>query len=78
MSKVNFIAQPAVRTTLKAIEEIAKKSELVKLDIAAAYVTTSGAHDLLKRIEATLGADWNRVEKRWITSFDPTIFTRAC
>lgn len=70
MSKVNFIAQPAVRTTLDAIEAIVKASDLTKLDIAAAYVTSSGVHDLLKHIEAALGADWSGVKKRWITSFD--------
>ncbi|MBV1837064.1 hypothetical protein [Acetobacter estunensis] len=70
MSEVSFIAQPAGRTTLDAIEAIAKSSDLTKLDIAAAYVTSSGTYDLLKRIDATLGADWAGVEKRWITSFD--------
>lgn len=70
MSEVNFIAQPAARTTLDAIEAIAKASDLTKLDIAAAYVTSSGTYDLLKRIDATLGADWANVKKRWITSFD--------
>lgn len=70
MSEVNFIAQPSARTTLDAIEAIAKASDLTKLDIAAAYVTSSGTHDLLKRIDAALGADWAGVKKRWITSFD--------
>jgi len=70
MSEVNFIAQPATRTTLDAIEAIAKASDLIKLDVAAAYVTSSGTYDLLKRIDAALGADWAGVKKRWITSFD--------
>jgi HKD family nuclease len=70
MSEVNFIAQPSARTTLDAIEAIAKASDLIKLDIAAAYVTSSGTYDLLKRIDAALGADWAGVKKRWITSFD--------
>lgn len=70
MSGVSFIAQPAGQTTLDAIEAIAKGSDLTKLDIAAAYVTSSGTYDLLKRIDATLGADWVNVKKRWITSFD--------
>ncbi|HDZ71758.1 MAG TPA: hypothetical protein ENH55_02995 [Aurantimonas coralicida] len=70
MSEVNFIAQPLGRTTLDAIEEIAKTSDLTKLDIAAAYVTSSGTYDLLKSIDAALGADWAGVKKRWITSFD--------
>lgn len=70
MSEVNFIAQPSARTTLDAIEAIAKASDLTKLDIAVAYATSSGTHDLLKRIDAALGADWVGVKKRWITSFD--------
>jgi len=70
MNEINFIAQPTARTTLDAIEAIAKASDLIKLDIAAAYVTSSGTHDLLKRIDAALGADWAGVKKRWLTSFD--------
>lgn len=70
MSKVNFIAQPSARTTLDAIEAIAKTSDLTKLDVAAAYVTSSGTRDLLIRIDAALGANWTGVKKRWITSFD--------
>lgn len=70
MSEANFIAQPAARTTLDAIEAIAKGSELTHLDIAVAYVTSGGTYDLLKRIDAALGADWAGVKKRWITAFD--------
>lgn len=70
MSKVSFIAQPAERTTLDAIEAIVKGCDLAKLDIAAAYVTSSGTYDLLKRIDAAIGEDWAGVKKRWITSFD--------
>lgn len=68
MTEINFIAQPAIRTTLDAIEAITKAGELTKIDIAAAYVTSSGTYDLIKRIEAVLGA--KTVTKRWITSFD--------
>lgn len=70
MSEINFIAQPAVRTTLDAIVAIAKDCDLAKVDIAAAYITSSGTYDLLKRIDGALGARWANVEKRWITSFD--------
>lgn len=70
MKVVNFIAQPATRTTLDAVEEIANGSGLIELDIAAAYVTSSGAYDFLKRIEAAVGKDWADVRKRWLTSFD--------
>lgn len=70
MSKIGYIAQPAACTTLDAIEAIAKDSELIKLDIAVAYATSSGTYDLLKRIDLALGANWVGVKKRWITSFD--------
>ena len=70
MSEVSFIAQPAGGTTLDTIEAISKGGELIKLDIAAAYITSSGTYDLLKRLDAALGADWSSINKRWITSFD--------
>jgi HKD family nuclease len=70
MSEVNFIAQPALRTTLMAIEEMIKASDITRLDVAAAYVTSSGTYDLLKCMNAALGTAWTGVKKRWITSFD--------
>lgn len=70
MSQIGYIAQPAARSTLDAIETIAKGSDLTELDVAAAYVTSSGAYDLLKRMDTALGAKWAAVEKRWLTSFD--------
>lgn len=70
MSKVGFIAQPAARTTLDAIESIAKAADLTAIDIAVAYVTSSGTNDFLKRIDGSLGSAWVGVRKRWITSFD--------
>lgn len=70
MSEVNYIAQPAERTTLDAIAKIAKDFDLSRLDIAAAYVTSSGTYDFLKRMDAAIGTDWKGVKKRWLTSFD--------
>lgn len=70
MNQVSHIAQPSGQTTLDAIQSIAQNSDLKMLDVAAAYVTSSGTYDLLKRIDTTLGADWAGVKKRWITSFD--------
>ena len=49
MSEVSFIAQPAGGTTLDTIEAISKGGELIKLDIAAAYITSSGTYDLGRR-----------------------------
>lgn len=70
MSEVGFIAQPTSGTTLDAIEAITNGSNLINADVAAAYITSSGTYDLLRRIESTLGTKWTGVKKRWITSFD--------
>ena len=70
MKAVDFIAQPASRTTLDAIESIAMAADLASLDIAAAYITSNGVHDLLQKVDAALAGNWNGVKKRWITSFD--------
>lgn len=70
MKAVDFIAQPASRTTLDAIESIAKAGDLASSKIAAAYITATGVHDLLKRMDAAFPGNWNGVKKRWITSFD--------
>lgn len=70
MSKIAYIAQPAFRTTLDVIEDILQEDNFDGMDVAAAYVTSRGVEDLIKRISATLGSAWNDVEKRWVTSFD--------
>lgn len=70
MSQADFIAQPSSRTTLDALQAILRSGGVERLDIAVAYVTTSGAHDFLQRVSNTMGAAWAAVPKRWITSFD--------
>src|SRR2546426_7665200 len=70
MTQVDYIAQPASRTTLAAIEGILQGAGVETMDIAAAYITSSGVNDLVRRTSATLGDAWNGVKKRWITSFD--------
>jgi HKD family nuclease len=70
MSELDYIAQPAYRTTLDAIEAILNVAPLESLDVAAAYITSGGAHDLVGRLRTTLGSSWGSVTKRWITSFD--------
>ena len=70
MKAVDFIAQPASQTTLDAIETIAKAGALTSLDVAAAYITSSGLHDLLQAMDVALPRRWKAVRKRWITSFD--------
>src|SRR5689334_12510792 len=70
MSRIDYIAQPTSRTTLDALHHIVQQGNVEALDVAVAYVTSGGAYDLLKRVSGTLGAAWNGVPKRWITSFD--------
>ena len=70
MKLVDFVAQPEKKTTLDVVEAIAKEGELIGCDIAAAYVTASGARDLLKTMDTALSGNWKGVKKRWLTSFD--------
>jgi hypothetical protein len=70
MTRVDYIAQPASRTTLDAIEGIVQSAGIETIDVAAAYITSGGVKDLLTRTNATMGGAWNSVPKRWMTSFD--------
>jgi HKD family nuclease len=70
MIRVDYIAQPSSRTTLDAIERIAQIANIETMDVAAAYITSGGVNDLVKRTSVSMGGAWNGVKKRWITSFD--------
>jgi len=70
MTQVDFVAQPTSRTTLEAIDGILSQAGIEAMDVAAAYITSGGLSDLVMRSTATLGAGWNGLEKRWLTSFD--------
>lgn len=70
MSRIDYVAQPNSRTTLDALERILQSNAVERIDVAVAYVTASGAYDLLKRVSGTLGAAWSGIPKRWLTSFD--------
>jgi len=70
MSQADYIAQPSSRTTLDALQAILQNGGVERLDVSVAYITNSGAYDLLKRMSNTLGGDWAAIPKRWITSFD--------
>jgi HKD family nuclease len=70
MSRADYIAQPASRTTLDALQAILQGGSVESLDVAVAYVTSGGAYDLLKKASDTLGGAWAAIPKRWITSFD--------
>ena len=70
MSLAGYIAQPAPRSTLDALQSILQDGTVESIDVAVAYVTSSGAYDLLKNVSQTLGNAWAGVPKRWLTSFD--------
>lgn len=70
MSQADYIAQPGTRTTLDALQAILRNGGVERLDVAVAYVTSSGVHDFLQGVCNTLGGDWDAIPKRWITSFD--------
>lgn len=70
MSPTDYIAQPAPRTTLDALQSVLQDGTVESIDVAVAYVTSGGAYDLLNRVSQTLGNAWSGVPKRWITSFD--------
>jgi len=66
---VSSIRQPKPRSTIDAIDTILKTPGMMKIDVAAAYVTSGGISTFFDTLHAR-GAAGNRVEKRWITSFD--------
>lgn len=70
MSQADYIAQPASRTTLDALQAILQRGNVKRLDVAVAYITAGGTYDLLERVAATLGGTWANIPKRWIASFD--------
>lgn len=70
MSEIDYVAQPAMRSALEVLENIASSGGVQSLDVAAAYITAGGLHDFVDRMETALGGDWPSVEKRWLTSFD--------
>ena len=70
MSQADYIVQPSPRTTLDALQSILQTGGVERLDVAVAYVTNSGIHDLLQMVSNTLDDDWAAIPKRWITSFD--------
>lgn len=70
MSQVDHIAQPSSRTTLDALQAILQSGGVERIDVAVAYVTASGAYDLIQRVSKTLDGAWAAIPKRWITSFD--------
>jgi HKD family nuclease len=70
MSRVVAIAQPSIQTTLDAIGNVLQTPGIQAIDVAVAYITAGGAHDLIGRISDSLGDRNDKIAKRWVTSFD--------
>jgi HKD family nuclease len=64
------VAQPNLHSALDVITNILGSGPLSDIDVAAAYVTTGGARDLLDTLQSGLAAAWPTVRKRWLISFD--------
>jgi HKD family nuclease len=70
MTRIVAIPQPSIRTTLDAIDNVLQTPAIKAIDVAAAYITIGGAHDLISVINRSLGVRCADIRKRWITSFD--------
>lgn len=64
------VTQPYGKSNLDLISDVLRTGNIDRVDIAAAYVTTGGARDLLNRLEDCLGVRWPMVQKRWLIAFD--------
>lgn len=67
---IRAILQPYSDCTLDVLCAVARRQEMRSLDIAVAYITGSGLRDMLFEMRSALGAGWDVVPKRWLTSFD--------
>ena len=64
------IIQPSGLTTIRAICDRIKSMDIEAIDIAVAYITTSGLREFRNNLESALGNRWPNVKKRWVTSLD--------
>lgn len=66
----NVVTQPHGKTNLQMLASVAESGAFNRLDIAAAYVTTGGARDLIRALRTSMGDQWAALNKRWIFAFD--------
>lgn len=67
---VESVTQPSGGSMLEALSSAIRRCNVTHIDIAAAYITSGGAENLIATMQAGLGSDWSKTKKRWITSFD--------
>lgn len=70
MLTVGSVTQPLGRSNLDLIADTVRAAEFDYIDVAAAYVTSGGARDVLRVLRAGLGDRWHAVKKRWVVSLD--------
>ena len=64
------ISQPSHRTTSEAIQQIAQAHNFESLDVAAAYITSTGLFDLNAVLRNHFNLSDESRSKKWLTSFD--------
>lgn len=70
MLTVGSVTQPMGRSNLDLLAETIRAAEFDHIDVAAAYVTSGGARDVLRVLRAGLGERWSAIQKRWLVSLD--------
>lgn len=64
------IGQPTHATTKQAIAQVAGSDQFEAMDVAAAYITSSGLFDLREALNDPFNLSDEARQKRWLTSFD--------
>lgn len=64
------ISQPSHQTTSAVIQKVAKAYNFEALDVAAAYITSTGLFDLETSLRGHFDLNDGTRSKRWLTSFD--------
>lgn len=67
---IGVATQPVGQSNLQLLASIISANGFEEIDVAAAYVTTGGARDVLSMLEASLTDSWLTARKRWLVSFD--------
>lgn len=67
---IRGILQPKSGSTIEILRESIKRIELKTIYIAVAYITTGGLREFDNALRDELEEGWNKIDKRWITSFD--------
>lgn len=70
MLSIGSVTQPRGRSNLDLLAETIEGTELDYIDVAAAYVTSGGARDVLRILRTGIGQRWAAIQKRWVVSLD--------